>query len=352
MYIYVHFITIDNWNTNYMKLYKLYLGSCLIKFILVTSILISCKICCSQPQMRLANSSGLQYGFSVKASLVLGKFSSNFPSGRFAINTGIGKEFKIGNITSIFPTWNIEAQIYYRGFGAGNSRNNRFNIDLTYAFTNHFALLSHKDILQKTSYLQENNSPAYFFHNFTNPCLQNPFKYSMALGVNFITFSNRNKISQRVGFFNFKFDKFQGSYFNDGGKGLDLIGDGKDRYYTGGVLFSYALPSYTKINQFDLSYLKFTGFDRNAFETANTLGLSYVFYNNIEQSEFNTFKWSISANLLKNTSLLNLDFNNYEILDLQHWIHNFIYNSYHYVPYSKNVSMGISWLNNRNYFTR
>ena len=108
--------------------------------------------------------------------------------------------------------------------------------------------------------------------------------------------TDKFKTDQRVGFFNLHLNHIQVSYFNDGGTPFDetKLGDSKDRYYTGGAVFSYHGKPYTALNLVELSFYKFTGYTKNAFEVSNKLDLAYVNYNRKEEKYYNKSLWTLN----------------------------------------------------------
>ena len=217
---------------------------------------------------------------------------------------------------------------------------------LTAGFTNHFST-DLIDPLKEGEY----NVPLYYFGDFTFPALQNPYRYSFSVGTNIIFTTDRNKTAQRVGFFNVHLNHVQISYYNDGGTPFDdsYLGDGKDRYYTGGALFSYHGKPYTAINLIELSFHKFTGYTKNAFEVSNKLDLAYVNYKNKEEKYYNKSMWTLNISNPAKGFGINIHRYNYTKWDVQHLIHFSIFNSYHLVPYDDYFSVsGIYYHTNTN----
>ena len=105
----------------------------------------------------------------------------------------------------------------------------------------------------------QRNLPLYHFADFTANPLQNPYKSSLSYGCIFV----ENQESQRVGFFNANvMGRGQLSYYNDGGPVLGWAGDNRDRYYTGGLTVSYHGDFTDLIDLVELSYHKYTGYQK------------------------------------------------------------------------------------------
>lgn len=192
------------------------------------------------------------------------------------------------------------------------------------------------------------NVPLYYFSNFTSPALQNPYDYSVSVGTNFIVSTDRLKSDQRVGFINIHLHRLQVSYYNDGGSPFDesFLGDSKDRYYTGGTLFSYQGNARSDINFVELAFNKFTGYTKNAFEVSNKLDLAFVNYNNTEQKYYNKSVWSLTIANPEKGFGVNINRYNHTNWDVQHLIHFSIYNSYHLVPYDDYYSVSAVYYHN------
>jgi Bacterial toxin 23 len=292
-----------------------------------------------------------QYGFSVKG---LVEFSctkkTQKPIFRLCVNLGLGS-----NVFSrdIYFSINSEAQLYNGGMGSRKRTGNNkpgFTIDFINAFTLTTGLHNY---LTSDSFpeLVKRNQPLYYFSNFTNPALQNPYNYSISAGTNFIFSTDKFKAPQRVGFLNIHAKGLQLSYYNDGGAPFEqtYLGDGKDRFYTGGGLVSFQGKSSMDINQVELSFHKFTGYTKNAFEVSNRLDLAFVNYNNAEERYYNKSLWSLNISNPEKGFGININRYNFTDWDIQHLIHFSIFNSYHLVPYDSYFSVsGIYYHNYTN----
>ena len=287
------------------------------------------------------NQLSFQYGFSLKG---LVEFSLNKatqkPVFRLCTDFGIGS-----NLLSraIYFCINTELQLYNGGFGSKRREGfdkPKLTLDCTNAFTlttglnNYFAADSFYVI-------GDRNIPLFYFSNFTAPALQNPYDYSISLGTNFIISTDKNKGNQRVGFLNFHIKRLQLSYYNDAGTPIDelYLGDGRDRYYTGGATFSYNGNPKKGIDLIELSFKKFTGYTRNAFEVSNKLNLAFVNYNNPEEKYYNKSQWSLTISNPEKGFGININRYNYTDWDIQHLIHFSIFNSFHLVPYKDYFSV-------------
>ncbi len=293
-----------------------------------------------------------QYGFSAKGVI---EFQKGIPVIRLAANAGIGAVL----FNYLFPSYNLEVQFYYNGSGTRAFKNNKRwqpTIDLVNAFT---LTGSWQQVLRanRLSLQIDRNIPLYYFADFTIPALQNPFNNSISLGTNIVINSNvkERKYIQRVGFINFHFQRFQFSYYNDGGYGINqlCLGDGHDRGYTGGGVISYHLPTVYNVNLMELSYHKFTGTNKNAFELSNQADLASVDYLNPLQQLYNKSDYSFTlANTAKNYGAF-VKLNNDLFIDFQQFIHYNLFYSYHLTPYPTSFGFGLDGIyNNSHIYTK
>lgn len=145
-----------------------------------------------------------------------------------------------------------------------------------------------------------NNSPYY---NLTHT-YDNAFFFSS----NFIL--NNHRRHQTVGSVTFTFDNFSVNYYNDGGPVIDWlnIGDGFDRYWTGGVMLSLH-KRYAAYNIVEFSFDQFTGYRPLVYELSNIFGMAVPEYDSdtLESNlpPRNRFRFSSSS---YNSSAYNLKF--------------------------------------------
>jgi hypothetical protein len=286
------------------------------------------------------STNGLQHGFSVKAQFELNTVKqTQRPHFRVVLSGGVGSSFIDNNI---YPSLNTELIFYTNGIGSPKPgrQSPAVTVDFVTALT---VTAGVKDLLQQNRLLllYNRNVPLYYFADFGQPALKNPFDYSFSAGTNFIASTDRQKKFQRTGFVNFHFKRLQVSYSNDGGVPFENIylGDRKDRYYTGSVLFSYHGKPYTALNLIELSYHKFTGYTQNSFEASNQFDFAFVNYKKRSQRFYNKSMFTLNlANPVKGYSL-NIKLYNKTKWDVQHLIHWSIFNSYHIVPYKEHISL-------------
>lgn len=207
----------------------------------------------------------------------------------------------------------------------------------------------HSNFSDVNSVINRQN-PLRYFADFAIPSLQNPYNYSISLGTNLVITSDGGRAFQRLGFLNLNHSGLQLSYYNDGTPFQHFfLGDGKDRYYTGGGVLSYNNGNGTyeqfKSYSFEVSYHKFSGYNQNSFELSNSLNASNVDYKNTDQRYYNKSLWKFNAfsNDVYNGFGLALSAYNSVRFDGQHLIHWLIDNSFHIVPYNTSFTIEPSY---------
>lgn len=293
------------------------------------------------------HSDKLQYGATLKASffinnIKIGKdFKKNEPpvSFRLSGNIGIGKSWLNENI---YPTFNTEFQLYYSGLGSNSLPKTKrpLVLDVILAFT----LTAGKEGNDNYYSL----TPLRYFSDFAYPALKNPYQLSVSAGTNIVFSTDKNRETQRIGFLNGNVYGFQISYYNDGTPFPKPLADGEDRYYTGGGTLSFdkGIPNSYHENQMinlELSYHRFTGFNKNAFDLSSIIGNSLVDYGkDQDQMSYNKNVWRFNGFLRRNDLVfgLSLASNNTRKYDGQSFIHLIISDdSFHFLPYKRYFSI-------------
>lgn len=297
----------------------------------------------SQNHLSSTESHRWQFGIGAKATL---EIQRSGVQARLGLNTGVARPI-VSNI--IYPAAHLEWELYQGGLGtmSGSEQNkSNFSGDLIGS-----VLVTsggwYRGGQLDPQQMVIRNQPLYYFTDMVQPVLQNPYRYSFSIGTNYVIPFDGQKHAQQVGFIDFHLENFQLGYYNDGGgfQGIG-IGDGNDRYYTGGGLISLTLPTCNYINTFIASYHKFSGFSPNAFELSSALSLSFVNYTNPDQQYYNKSYWNFSISNVKTGLYAFARINNtYNRLDFQNTIHYSFSYSYHQIPYPRYWSYGISYFN-------
>jgi hypothetical protein len=305
-------------------------------------LLISCITGAQGNYHEFYSHNNLQYGLTAKATLFfdLRKQSPN-PYIKIAADAGIASTF-IDNW--LYPSLNLELQLYNGGLGSRSSAAgyHGWDLDLLPAIT----LTAGWPNKFTQNRAAKSSRSLYYFSNFAVPALQNPFDHSLSIGTLWCFSTDSAKMLQQVGFTNLNIaGGFQFSYYNDGPPFKRIsLGDGYDRYHTGGGMLSYNGAPNTVVNTIELAYHKFTGFTKSTFEASNKLYLAFMDYHDPGQKQFNRslFDFTI-GNPLKGYGLQLQQYNSVR-LDLQHDIHTTVLDTYHMVPYTPlNYTIGLTY---------
>jgi hypothetical protein len=297
--------------------------------------------------------STIQTGIAAKLTIEVQKGALH---PRLGLDAGLGLPLITGHV---MPAFHLEYELYYGGLGTRSgwmsSKNNLTSDIIASAMLT--AGIKDRQYPMNLRDISNRNQPLYYFTDQVQPALQNPFNTSVSFGTNFVWPLDPNKRVhqyQRVGYVNLHITRFQLGYYNDGG-GLEtlflpiktmFLGDGKDRYYTGGGFISLTLPSNYQINTLTASYHKFSGYYPEAFENTNEMNLSFVNYKDTTQQYYNKSYWNISIGSTRTglSAFLRID-NPYNRGDFQNTIHYVMSDGYHQIPYPRYYSWGVSYFN-------
>lgn len=296
-----------------------------------------------------------QIGVSLKSTIELGflyvKQQTNAsrkpnPIIHLAADAGVGSQFAV---PWLYPSFNLELQLYNGGHGSRRNNDDLkkpvWNIDLVAAFTMTGGVRNNL-MPSRFQQLQKRQVPLYYFSNFVYPALNNPYDWSLSLGTDLIfPLTDKKKKKQRVGFINGHFYPVQISYYNDGGVPVSdiYLGDRRDRFYTGNFMLSYHGKRNTALELVEVSYFKFTGYTKNAFELSNQLYLNTMNYHDTAQQSYNKSIWKLhAASLSKGIGFSITNYDNVRA-DVQHWIHWSLNNAYHVAPNKPHWSVSASY---------
>ncbi len=260
----------------------------------------------------------LQYGVALKTTIDLNTTSPNY---NIAFTGGIGGH--PFDYAEAFPSIHSGFIIYNKGDLVSSYNPDRgFFTSSTFDFFIDFTLTLGY-YTQHTNF-EKRFVPLYHFSDFTPNPLQNPFQHSLTLGTNVIWFWDKYKKEQpqRVGFTGIMIDRrIQASTYNDGSIwGRFGLGDGLDRFYTGGGMVSYHLNNNNLFNKIELSFHKFTGHEKYVFDTANLLQLDFIPFKNPETYYYSHSRFRGSITSYQNDFGLHITAHNTD-KDPQDWIH-------------------------------
>ncbi len=267
------------------------------------------------------NNSDFSFGFGAKLNIELSyKYRPDFKLG---ITGGISYNADI-NSYGISPTLHGGFLFFNGRSVGGNQSRKRYTIQ-SHAFLNTMAVFQ----LDRLDFNPINRPvPLYHFAEFTANPLQNPFKSSVSYGMNLILV--HEKKLQRTGFFNLNVSgRFQITYYNDGGPVLGWAGDNQDRYYTGGLVLSYHGNIEDVVNLVELSYHKFTGYQKYAFDVGEHLQIDFINYKDTNQFKYNQQRWRLNFSNLDNGFGGSVSLYNLNSLDFQDFLHFWTNVPYH-----------------------
>lgn len=263
---------------------------------------------------------------------------TGFVSWRASFSTAIANK-----IDFLTPALQIEFQIYQKGLGnefPAHLRGNKINFDFTgtWAFTfgcdenEHYKNLYVFNTSASSSFIQLYNKSITFGSNY------NRLLFRKVEGM------LRN---QKIGFLNININKVQILYYNDGPPFDSFyLGDAYDRWWTGGGLIQ--VESKNREYYYTVSYDKFTGFTKHAYEIANNLHMDYVSYPemSIEQRKYNIGQTRFQIiNNKKNLGTSLTFVNSSGGLDFQNLIHYFQNYTFHPMASDRYIYVGASYQN-------
>lgn len=283
-------------------------------------------------QYKVYSQNNFSFGVGGKLNI---EFSYKYrPDFKLGITGGISYNSIINNDYGISPTLH-GGLIFFNGRSVGANQSKKKYTIQSHAFLNTTVVFQ----LDRLDFKPINRSvPLYHFAEFTASPLQNPYKSSVSYGMNLILV--HDKKHQRIGFFNLNIaGRFQVSYYNDGGPVLGWVGDNRDRYYTGGIVLSYHGYFDDAINLVELSYHKFTGYQKYAFDVGEHLQIDFVNYNDTNQFKYNQQRWRLNFSNLDNGFGGSISLYNANSIDFQDFLH-FWTN----VPYHPDYFNGYRWM--------
>ncbi|MEO9966791.1 MAG: hypothetical protein ABJF11_13420 [Reichenbachiella sp.] len=271
----------------------------------VVTLLIVMQVAYGQPsEHTLFDRDELQWGMGLKLQA---NFAPKYDKrSDFRLSLSFGLSRKIGDY--LMPSYQLSATVYKGGLGNSISwfERNKLQLDIV----NNFTLTG--------GYKHDGRYKELItFNTLTANPLLNPFRYSLSMGTNLIFNPSRKDKFQYIGFLAGSVYEYQLLYYNDGPIFNTIgLGDGYDRYWTGGAYFSYGyVTSEVRIN---LGFDKFTGYSRDAYELSTLLGLDYVSYKDEMQNTFNTGAWRLEV-LEKGGFGFSVTYK--DQYDIQHMIH-------------------------------
>jgi hypothetical protein len=313
------------------------------RFIAFTTILFLIVPLCHSQQSIHFQDSQFQYGVTAKvvADLSVHLKKCNI---RASVATGVGY--------LLYPTNLVSAHIEFSGAlrGLGTYRNG----STSYLVAGLNTTQSFGESSQQTIPELYRNQPLYYFTDLAAPPLQNPFRNSIALGVNGVLYFNKYQKCkfQRIAFVGAKINVVHITYSNDGGPILKYWGDRKDRYFTGGGFVNVHLNDDLAVNKYGFSFYKFTGYTDLSFEISDELLFSSVDYKYSNQNYFNKGFWSLSVGNTSHGDAFVRYNDPKDIYEVQNFIHYSMGFGYHQNLGEPYLSVGGSMSFINSYLTR
>ena len=241
---------------------------------------------------------------------------------RLSATGGIANYIAVANNdVGLLPSVHIGVLFYNKGLLGSNLNEIYYRTTFFDFFANATLTAGIKNTVNSAN-LKKRFVPLYHFADFTVNPLQNTFDYSISLGSNWLMNPDINRSSQTIGFFNINVARtVQLSYYNDGGPILSYFGDGEDRYYTGGFVLSVHHDSDAFINQTELSFHKFTGWQQYAVDAADKLQLDYIPYKNGDVFGFNQQRWRLHLTSFRQGYSGYISLYDIDALDVQDALH-------------------------------
>ncbi|MEQ9188514.1 MAG: hypothetical protein RLP15_12325 [Cryomorphaceae bacterium] len=260
-----------------------------------------------------------QWGGALRGTVI---FTSNsfFNSFRLNVVGGVSKWIRVqtdpvGEFTvDAMPTYHLDVELYRGGMGASSASDIRDNLILEI----HHSLASNIQLGGN-----EYDWVKPLFHNdysHATPLL-NPYHNSLGLGVIFSWTSHGH--SQRRGMLVGSFGRTTFSYINDGAPPLNMwfwnLGDGYDRYHTGGGFITVEHPEWNK--RYAYAFQKYTGHGQDEFELGIHLGLDYTPYKDEAELLYNKSLVEFSVIDLSSGFEFAYGFLDRPFIDIQNYIH-------------------------------
>ncbi len=284
----------------------------------------------------------LQYGLSFDARWEIVWKYGYLSNVRIGASAGIGPVIASGVMP--YAQWSFVA--FQGGMGSSLSVHDRTKVNVESLFS-----LGAVGGFQKSA-LKSYKRGVYTMGALNPSPLINPFGWYLNLSSTiihrFTKFNQKNilgkrNFSQKVGSISLGGPAWDINYYNDGTPFHYMgLGDGKDRYWTGGGFVNIHVRNHYD-NEFSrnrivrnivVGFDRFTGHYPESFEVANNLGLNTVPYGDKSQAFFNKGRLFFGVELPELPGFVSIiSFNDNNTYDIQHVIHRFkkqpVHNSLH-----------------------
>lgn len=237
--------------------------------------------------------------------------------------------YPLGNKNSAFlPMLDLKLGFYNNNLGSSTIKSYRNQWHIVLAFSPTVAYSFQKATPENPGYIPVFTNT---FLGLTHTDYDNNIGFSVSYVYQY-NFGKREsrKLTQRVGglFISTKYAFIH--YYNDGGPVLNLLGDKEDRYWTGGGTIGSKFTHKNELQYLMLTFDKYSGFNKGAFEASGLLYTDNVNYQDIKETTYNRGKYSLIYLLPSKYFGISLNHWNTKV-DFQDFIHRDISTSpYHF----------------------
>ena len=201
--------------------------------------------------------------------------------------------YPIGNENqAVIPMLDLKAALYNNNLGSSvlKSFRNRFHLNIAFSPTISYSF--GKADKYNLGYIP-------IFSNTFTGTTNTDYNNNIGLSVGYVWQNNfgggikTRKTFQRLSnlFVSTKYVFL--NYYNDGGPVNNWLGDKEDRYWTGGGSIGTKFLHKNEIQYLMITFDKYTGFNKNAFEASGLLYSDNVNYKDMEETVYNSGKYSI-----------------------------------------------------------
>lgn len=272
----------------------------------------------------------LEYGLNVNGGSYLNFSISAAVRKHFYRDWNIENERSFRNFIkeNTFGAYQVSLNMYYNSLGDHYIDDLRkVNLDFVHGFMLGVGELPSKDVIR--DYKVNISS----LHSYLPAIVVDSFMHSLVIGTNFIL--NNNNRNQRVGFLNVNMARVVVlNYYNDGPPYDGWLGDGFDRWWTGGGGLDVYLDqyirtpdnssfyaSYFRDSRISIKYDRFTGNMQGPFESSTLFGFHYVPAKNLDQLLLNQSRLKIGMHFFQQNFEMGYVRHGNILDDLQNFIH-------------------------------
>ena len=232
-----------------------------------------------------------------------------------------------------------QLEIYRGGLGTSLENNEKFKLNIEW-----------RNAIIAISGYERNNDPVSkpAFVSVLNDlsALYNPLDYSLSIGTCFINGINHSR-HQQIGIGSISVLNVQLNYYNDATPFHKIgLADRFDRYWTGGGdLGVYWNNNSRFITDIQLSYVNYTGYQRNLYELAGIVHMDNLPYKDKSQQMFNQGAFIYKVGI-KNQMHVNYSIFEPAYSDIQYLIHyNITESPFHPRPLGRRNTIGFDYIN-------